>query len=162
MKRGFALLSALMIATAIAVSACDDDDDVDDALDHTSTEVSDIIDDTQAEVFTTAPAEPAPPCSDLDALGDALGLYDDLTVDSTIDEVEDAQAAVADAFEAVRDSRRDGTAGFNNMETAYEELAAAVDDVSGDGTVGEAYANIASWARAVGFARGDIAEFACP
>ena len=149
MKRGFALLSALMIATGIAVSGCDDGGD-------------DFNDNATVALWpTTAPTEPVPPCSDLDALGDALGAYDDLTVDSTIDEVEDAQAAVADAFEAVRDSRRDGTAGFNNMETAYEELAAAVDDVSGDGTVGEAYANIASWARAVRFARGDIAEFAC-
>lgn len=122
-----------MIATAIAVSACGDDTSEEDAT--------------------------AAFCSDLDALGDTLDAYADLTVDSTIDEVEDAQADVADDYEAVQDSSADvAAAGLHNLATAYEELAASVDDVSGEDTVGEAYTGIASWALAVVSARSDVAE----
>jgi hypothetical protein len=100
-------------------------------------------------------------CSDLDALGDSLGAYADLGVDSTIDEVEEAQEDVADAYEAVQDSGADvAEARLDDLEAAYDELASSVNDISGEDTVGEAITNIATEANAVEAARADLVSSA--
>jgi hypothetical protein len=136
MKRTLAIISGAMIATALFVGACGDDD--------------------PSEEDATAAF-----CSDLDALGVALDAYADLTVNSTIDEVEDAQQDVSDAYDAVLESAGDvAEARVDDLETAYEDLAASVDDVSGEDTVGDAITDIAAKAVAVGAARADLATSA--
>ena len=114
-------------------SACDDDDD-------------------PSEEDATAAL-----CSDLTELEAALAAYAGLTVDSTIEEVEDAQGAVDDAYDAVIDSSADlAEARVDDLESAYDDLAASVDDVSGEDTVGEAITSIASQALAVEAARASL------
>jgi hypothetical protein len=103
-------------------------------------------------------------CSDLDDLQTALAAYADLTVDSTIEEVEDAQEQVADAYNAVIDSSADvAEARVEDLEASFGELAASVDDVSGEDTVGEAITSIASQALAVEAARASLDNaVSCP
>jgi hypothetical protein len=125
----------MMAGAALVLGACDDDPSEEEA--------------------TTAY------CDDLSALGDALNVYADLGVDSTIDDVEQAQDDVADAYEAVQDSAADvADARLDDLEGAYDSLASSVDDISGEDTVGEAITTIASQANAVEAARADLVSSA--
>jgi hypothetical protein len=139
MKRTLAVIGGVMLATAVFIGACGDDDPSEE-------EAS------------------ADYCSDLAALGTALDAYGDLTVDSTIDEVEDAQQEVSDAYDAVLESLADvAEAQVDELEAAYDDLAASVNDVSGGDTVGEAITDIAANAAAVNQARQSLGESVdCP
>ena len=96
-------------------------------------------------------------CTDLAELGNALGAYGDLTVDSTVEDVEDAQDEVAGAYDDVIESAGDvADARVDELEASYEELASAVDDVSGEDTVGEAVTGIAAQAAEVEAARASL------
>ena len=134
-SRLFAGVGLVLMAMTLGwvFSACDDDDD-------------ETPEDATAAL-----------CTDLAELGNALGAYGDLTVDSTIEEVEDAQDEVAGAYDAVIESAGDvADARVDELETAYEELANSVDDVSGDDTVGEAITGIATQAAEVEVARASL------
>jgi hypothetical protein len=136
-KKTLLLALSLIAAGSLALVACSDDDD------------------PSSEEATTAF------CSDLTELGTALSAYGDLTVDSTIEEVEDAQADVADAYNAVIDSAGDVTeARVDDLESAFDDLASSVDDISGEDTVGEAITTIATQAEAVEDARADLVSSA--
>jgi hypothetical protein len=131
-KKTLASVLILMTGAALVLGACSDDDP------------------SEEEATSSY-------CSDLAALGTALEAYADLGVDSTIDDVEQAQEDVADAYQAVQDSAADvADARLDDLETAFDDLASSVDDISGDDTVGEAITTIASQANAVEAARADL------
>jgi hypothetical protein len=131
-KKTLILVIGLMVGMTVAITACSDDD-------------------PSEEEATTAY------CSDLTALGAALNAYADLSVSSTIDEVEEAQDNVTDAYDEVLSSAEDvADARVDDLEAAYDDLASAVDDVSGEDTVGEAITTIAAQANAVETARADL------
>lgn len=135
MKKTLLIAIGVMVGVALLLGACSDD--------------------SSEEEATTAY------CSDLAALGDALGAYADLGVSSTIDEVEQAQEDVADAYEEVQDSGADVTdARLDDLEAAYDDLASSVNDISGEDTVGEAITTIAAQANAVDAARADLVSAA--
>jgi hypothetical protein len=118
-------ISALSIA---AFAACDDDEDPETAEGDAS----------------------AAFCSDLTELGTALAAMGDLTVDSTIEDVEAAQDDVTSAYDDVIESAGDvADARVDGLEAAYDDLASAVDDVSGEDTVGEAITDVAAASEAV-------------
>jgi hypothetical protein len=134
-KKTLVSVMILMAGAALVFGACDDDESEEEA--------------------TTGY------CDDLAALGTALDAYADLSVDSTIDEVEEAQEDVADAYQAVQDSAADvADARLDDLESAYDDLASSVDDISGEDTVGEAITTIATQANAVEAARADLVSSA--
>jgi hypothetical protein len=98
-------------------------------------------------------------CSDLDELGSAIEGYSDLTVNSTLDDVESAEEDVQEAFDAVLASADDvADARVDDLEAAYNELLNAGDDISGDDTIGEAATTLITQAAAVADARDDLAD----
>jgi hypothetical protein len=98
-------------------------------------------------------------CSDLDELDSALGAYADLNVNSTFDDVEDAEEDVQEAFEAVEASAEDvADARIDDLEAAYDELLEAADDIASDDTIGEAATTLVTQAQSVNAARQGLAD----
>jgi hypothetical protein len=100
-------------------------------------------------------------CESLDELNAALGQYAALDVNSTIDDVDEAQASVTEAYEDVQSAAQDlAEARVDDLEAAYDALADEASDISGDDTIGEAYSALASQAQQVEAARADLASSA--
>jgi hypothetical protein len=127
---------ALLVLSLVALSACSDDE-------------------PSEEEATSAY------CGDLNDLESALGAYADLSVNSTIDEVNEAQEGVEDAYADVQASAEDvADARIDDLESAYEDLANSAAEISGEDTVGEAYTTLATNAQAVDAARENLSSSA--
>ncbi len=89
-------------------------------------------------------------CADLDALQSADAAFDDISADSTVDELDDANAAYNDALDEVVTSAQDVAAVRTQpIEDAYDDLSQAISDIPGDATLIEGLASIAPQLAAV-------------
>ena len=130
MKTKWILIAiAIVIALfAIGAAACSDDDDAPE---------------------TTVEGE-AQLCSDLAELGGALNAYADIDLDSTKAELETAQQAVDDAFDAVAGSI--GTVAdlrVDDLRGAVQAMDQAVSDIPDESTIADGLASLAEEAAAV-------------
>ena len=89
-------------------------------------------------------------CADLDTLQSADAAFDDIGADSTVDELNDANAAFNDALDDVDASARDVVdVRTQPIDDAYDDLAQAINDIPGDATIVEGLASIAPQLAAV-------------
>ncbi|SFJ98814.1 hypothetical protein [Cellulomonas sp. KH9] len=106
-------VAALVCAVALGLAACggtDHAEDVDEAC-AASGELDEALDDLRAT----------------------------LTPDATVDELRDARTRVGDALDALRDQADDVAEGrADDVQAAWRDLTAAVDDVDGDAGPGAA------------------------
>lgn len=115
---GVAFLLAVLLTATVAF-ACGDDDEP-------STE------DAEAQL-----------CADLSALDTAIEDLEGITADSTVDELREANEAVADAEGRVVESAQAvGEARIGDLDAAFEDLDSAVTDIPGDATIADALSSI--------------------
>ena len=89
-------------------------------------------------------------CADLTTLQAADAAFDDIGADSTVDELNDANAAFSDALDDVDASARDVVdVRTQPIDDAYDDLAQAINDIPGDATIVEGLASIAPQLAAV-------------
>ena len=89
-------------------------------------------------------------CADLTTLQAADAAFDDLGADSTVDELNDANATFSDALDDVDASARDVVdVRTQPIDDAYGDLAQAINDIPGDATIVEGLASIAPQLAAV-------------
>jgi hypothetical protein len=103
-------------------------------------------------------------CEDLNALATALQGLDQLTDQSTVDELEAAKADITSAYQAVQSSATAvGEARIGELETAYADYESTVDSISGDSTLGEAAATVGAASDNVAAARQQVfSALDCP
>lgn len=120
MRRIWLLMGVGLIAAMLAVAAvaCDDDE--------------------PSEEEATAQL-----CADLVALAAADAEFDDLSADSTVDEINAANEAYSKALDKAVDSAGGvAAAKAKPIEDAYAALDKAIGDIPGDATITEALASI--------------------
>ena len=89
-------------------------------------------------------------CQSLNEVEAALIALGDLSLDSTVEDIQNNYKAVEDAWNnIVSDAAEVGSARTDDLEKAYDDLNKAVDDIPGDATVTEALESIADEAAAV-------------
>jgi hypothetical protein len=89
-------------------------------------------------------------CADLNTLQVADAAFDDLGPDSTINEIQAANAAYSDALDDVDASARDVVdVRTQPIDDAYDDLAQAINDIPGDATISDGLASIAPQLAAV-------------
>jgi hypothetical protein len=103
-------------------------------------------------------------CEDLNALATALQGLNQLTDQSTVDELETAKADITSAYQAVQSSATAvGEARIGELETAYADYESTVNSISGDSTLGEAAATVAAASDNVTAARQQVfSSLGCP
>ena len=123
--RWFALL-AVPLLSAVLFGACGDDDDSPEVLN---------------QQF----------CDDLDAFGESLGDWTDLSVTSSVDDLREQRDATRDAFNQLRESAADAREPeMDNLEQSWNDLESAVEDFGDDASFRESLDNLLSAASAVG------------
>jgi hypothetical protein len=103
-------------------------------------------------------------CTDLANLETAVAQLDSISASSTVDSAEQARDDVEDALNEVRSSARNlAEVRVDQLEDAYEDFDSAVDQVSGDQTLGEAASTLRGDAAQIANARNQLAQSAnCP
>ena len=82
-------------------------------------------------------------CQALAAYGTVVGELQNVNASTTIEELQSAGDAVADAQEDVKDAAGDlREARLRSAEDAWDNTQAAIDDISGDATLGVAAATV--------------------
>ena len=82
-------------------------------------------------------------CQALVAYGEAVRELQNVTANTTVEELQSARADVADARDALGDAAVDlREARIRSAENAWENTQAAINDISGDATLGEAAATV--------------------
>lgn len=110
--RWSALLAVPLLSVALFV-ACGDDDDSPEALNNQF-------------------------CDDLDAFAESLGDWTDLSVTSSLDDLEERRDATGDAFDQVRESAADARQPeIDNLEQSWRELENAVTNFGDDASFRE-------------------------
>jgi RNAse (barnase) inhibitor barstar len=90
-------------------------------------------------------------CDDLDAFGQSLADWTDLSVTSSFDDLEEQRDATRDAFDQLRESAaaaRDPE--IDNLEQSWNDLESAVENFGDDASFRESLDNLLSAASAVG------------
>jgi hypothetical protein len=96
-------------------------------------------------------------CADLEELEGAIGDFAALDESSTLEEVEAARDEVGDSIEQVRESAADvADARVDAVESAYQDLSTAVDQLDGDDSVSEAVESLRDAADEVLLARDEL------
>jgi hypothetical protein len=89
-------------------------------------------------------------CKSLNDFEAALIALGDISLDSTVEDIQNNYKAVEDAWnKVVADTENVGTARSDDLKKAYDNLDKAIDDIPGDATVTEALQSIADEAAAV-------------
>jgi len=82
-------------------------------------------------------------CADLNTLQSADAAFDNISADSTVDELDDAKVAYSDALDDVVSSAQDvADVRTQPIEDAYDDLDQAISDIPGDATLLEGLASI--------------------
>src|SRR5262245_46360960 len=90
-------------------------------------------------------------CDELDAFGDSLADWTDLSVTSSVDDLREKRDATRDAFEQLRQSAADAREPeIDNLEQSWNELESAVEDFGDDASFRESLDNLLTAASAVG------------
>jgi hypothetical protein len=98
---------------------------------------------------TTADAQ-AQLRSDLEAFKTALGDFQNLTPDSTMEDITAARESVQQAWGAVVESAKEvPDAKINDLQAAWDDLGTSVDDINSDMSVPEAVASVSDEVAAV-------------
>jgi hypothetical protein len=123
--RWFALLSAVLLPAALLV-ACGDDDATPEELN---------------QQF----------CDDLDAFGQSLADWTDLSVTSSLDDLEAQRDATRDAFDQLRESAAEARQPqIDQLEQSWNDLESAVEDFGDDASFRESLDNLLTAASQVG------------
>jgi hypothetical protein len=103
-------------------------------------------------------------CADLNTLESALSGVTGLAPSSTVDQAEDVQNEVEEAFDDVRSSVEDlNESRVDALETAHDAFRATIDDLDGDQTLSQAAATILSMANEIRNSLSGIEEgISCP
>ena len=89
-------------------------------------------------------------CDSLDALGEDIAAFGQLTAESSIDDIEAAREDIASGAQDVVEAADElDEAEVNAFESSVDDLESAVDDISGDQSVPAALESIAEEAAAV-------------
>ena len=89
-------------------------------------------------------------CQSLNEFESALIALGDISLDSTVDEIQKNWEDVESAWNnVVSDAEAVATAKSDDLEKAYDDLKKAIDDIPGDATITEALQSIADEAAAV-------------
>jgi hypothetical protein len=135
-KLFFPIALAALSSLALVAVACGGDDDDDDTGDEEA--AADL-------------------CGELDELATALGGVASLTAESTVDEAEEALAAVNDEVDdlgpAAQDVAEDRA---DELDSAYEDLDEAVSRREGEETLGDAATEVQQAAAGVAAAREEL------
>jgi hypothetical protein len=126
----------LLLLAGFGVLACSDDDtdagDVTGAVDQAGGAATEL-------------------CDSLDELNTAVSDAGDLNADSTIDDAREAKDNVTRALDSVKDAAGVVVSALvTALETAVNAAASAIDNLSGEGTIGEAASGIASQLDSIG------------
>lgn len=93
-------------------------------------------------------------CEDLGELATALQGLNDISAQSTVNELEDAQAEIAEAYEEVQSAAADVEAArIDELESAYADYESTVNSISGRDTLGEAAITVVGASGEVAVAR---------
>ena len=112
------VVAGIVAVLGIAAVACDDDDP------------------SEEDVTSSL-------CSDLGELRAADAAFDTLGPDSTLDEIRSVSETYEDALNAAIGSAGDlADVRTEPVDAAYDDLAQAIDDISGDATIPEALTSI--------------------
>jgi TolA-binding protein len=142
-----ALALVCVAASVFLLAACGDDDD--------STSSNDTSKATQ---------QTAELCSDIVQLNSAVRELQGINSNSTVNELEDAQKAVGDAVNDVKNSAQDvaGTR-VDSLESAQNNLNDTVNNLEGEQTIGSAEAEVKTALTGVISARDELNDAAnCP
>lgn len=89
-------------------------------------------------------------CKSLDEFETALIALGDISLDSTIDDIQNNFKKVEDAWnKVVADAEKVAEAKADDLKKAYDDLKKAINDIPGDATVTEALQSVADEAAAV-------------
>ena len=89
-------------------------------------------------------------CKSLNEFEAALIALGDISLDSTVEDIQNNYKAVEDAWKkVVADTENVGTARSDDLKKAYDNLDKAINNIPGDATVTEALESIADEAAAV-------------
>ena len=101
-------------------------------------------------------------CQALVAYGEAVRELQNVNASTTIEELQSARDAVADARDAVGDAAVDlREARIRSAENAWENTQEAINDISGDATLGEAAATVRGQAAILATEIERIANISC-
>ena len=90
-------------------------------------------------------------CDDLDAFGQSLSDWTDLSVTSSLDDLEEQRDATRDAFDQLRESASDARQPqVDQLEDSWNELESAVENFGDDASFRESLDNLLNAASQVG------------
>jgi Lon protease-like protein len=120
------VLLVVPLLSAALVAACGDDDESPEALN---------------QQF----------CDDLDAFGESLGDWTDLSVTSSVDDLEEQRDATRDAFDQLRESAAAAREPeIDSLEQSWNDLESVVNNFGDDAPFRESLDNLLTAASAVG------------
>lgn len=92
-------------------------------------------------------------CQSLDDLRSELNVFDNFSLDSNMDDVEDAIDDVEDDFDDVREDAEDvADAEIDQLQSAIEDFRSSIEGIGDSDTIGAAIDSVQTAAQAVGAA----------